>query len=72
MNLPVVSMRGRLAGNSSAYLWNYSPDVEAYYPIGYISKEMWDFTRPCDLLFLLLLLLPFNCAGSEKSGVFPL
>ena len=26
-------------------IWNYSPQVESYYPKGYIEKDMWDLTH---------------------------
>jgi len=39
--LPTV---GRRVGSGTS-IWNYSPKIENYYPIGYIKDIMWDLTH---------------------------
>ena len=40
-NLPTVSKRT----NNNPIWWNYSPDVDKYYPVNYIKPKMWDMTN---------------------------
>ena len=42
LNLPLLSKRPD--NSTSTTKWNYSPDVESYYPKGYIDSSMWNMS----------------------------
>lgn len=45
LGIPLLSMRDETQNDASPNkTWNYSPNVESYYPENYIDSTMWDLT----------------------------
>ena len=46
LNLPLLIKKGDDQTLEEGYRWNYSPNVDKYYPKGYINEEtMWEMTK---------------------------
>ena len=46
LKLPLLVKKGKDDTVEEGYRWNYSPDVNSYYPKGYINEEsMWEMTK---------------------------